>query len=140
MTQLGLPGPAGARLGVGWTFPPLPSAADGTMDYLVGAALVRQSIRLILATEPGERIMRPDFGCGLRRFLMAPNTPGTRAAIGRAVQDALRRWEPRIVVRGIDVSRAEDPAMAWVTVSYTHVRDGSPATIGMQVPVGTAVA
>jgi phage baseplate assembly protein W len=108
------------------------------MDYLSGAALVRQSIRLILATEPGERIMRPDFGCGLRQFLMAPNTPGTRAAIGRAVQAALRRWETRIVVRGIDVSAAEDPAVAWVTVSYTHVRDGTPASVGVQVPVGTA--
>lgn len=139
MTQLGLPGPSGARLGIGWAFPPVPSR-DGAMDFTDGGALVRQSIRLILATEPGERIMRPDFGCGLRRFLMTPNTPGTRAAIGRAVQDALRRWELRIVVRGIDVSPAEDPAMAWVTVSYTHVRDGSPATLGVQVPVGTAVA
>jgi phage baseplate assembly protein W len=69
---------------------------------------------------------------------MAPNTPGTRAAIGRAVQAALRRWETRIVVRGIDVSAADDPAVAWVTVSYTHVRDGTPASIGVQVPVGTA--
>ena len=127
-----------ARLGTGWRFPPEPSAA-GTMDFLAGAALVRQSIRLILATEPGERIMRPDFGCGLRRFLMAPNTPGTRAAIGRAVQDALRRWEPRIVVLGIDVGAGADPATAWVTVSYTHVRDASTATVGVAVPVGTAV-
>lgn len=130
--------PYATRLGTGWNFPPVPSPS-GTMDYLSGAALVRQSIRLILATEPGERIMRPDFGCGLRQFLMTPNTPGTRAAIGRAVQAALRRWEARIVVRGIDVSAAEDPAIAWVTVSYTHVRDGTPATIGLHVPVGTAV-
>jgi phage baseplate assembly protein W len=125
------------RLGTGWGFPPVPSPS-GAMDYTSGSALVRQSIRLILATEPGERIMRPDFGCGLRQFLMAPNTPGTRAAIGRAVQAALRRWETRIVVRGIDVSAADDPAVAWVTVSYTHVRDGTPASIGVQVPVGTA--
>ena len=130
---------AAERLGTGWGFPPVPSVT-GTMDYLSGAALVRQSIRLILATEPGERIMRPDFGCGLRQFLMAPNTPGTRAAIGRAVQASLRRWESRIVVRGIDVSAADDPAIAWVTISYTHVRDGSPATVGLRVPVGTAVS
>jgi phage baseplate assembly protein W len=129
---------APSRLGTGWDFPPTPSVR-GTLDYLSGAALVRQSIRLILATEPGERIMRPDFGCGLRRFLMAPNTPGTRAAIGRAVQAALLRWESRIVVRGIDVSAADDPSIVWVTVSYTHVRDGSPADVAVQVPVGTAV-
>lgn len=128
-----------ARLGTGWGFPPVPSAT-GTMSYLSGAALVRQSIRLILATEPGERIMRPDFGCGLRQFLMAPNTPGTRAAIARVVQAALRRWETRIVVRSIEVTAADDPSIAWVTISYTHVRDSSPGTLGVRVPVGTAVS
>ena len=127
-----------ARLGTGWRFPPGPSNG-GSMDFLAGAALVRQSIRLILATEPGERIMRPDFGCGLRRFLMAPNSPGTRASIGRAVQAALRQWEPRINVLGIDVSAGAEPSVAWVTISYTHVRDGSTDTVGVHVPVGTAV-
>ncbi len=128
-----------ARLGTGWKFPPEPSTS-GTMDFLSGALLVRQSIRLILATEPGERIMRPDFGCGLRRFLMAPNTPGTRASIARAVAASLLQWEPRIVVLGIDVSPVDDdPAAAWVTIAYTHVRDGSTASVAVSVPVGTAV-
>jgi phage baseplate assembly protein W len=127
--------PLATRIGRDWAFPPAP-APTRTLGLVGGAAVIRQSIRLILATEPGERLMRPQFGCGLRQFLMAPNTPGTRAAIGRAVQGALVRWEPRITVRGVDVNAGEDPAVAIVVIAYTHLRDGSPATVGAAVPVG----
>ena len=130
--------PAADRLGRGWAFPPAPSGT-GRLGYLDGASHVRQSIRVILATEPGERVMLPDFGCPLRGFVMAPNTPATRAAIGRAVQGALARWEPRIVVRDVEVSPGGDPAIAVVTVAYTHVRDASAAVVGVLVPVGAGV-
>ncbi len=89
--------PSADRLGTGWPSRPSP-IRHGALDWLSGAALVRQSIRLILDTEPGERVMRPDFGCGLRRYLMDPNTPATRAQIALDVQAALHAWEPRIVV------------------------------------------
>ncbi|MBQ0826643.1 GPW/gp25 family protein [Streptomyces tagetis] len=108
------------------------------MDLASGAMLLRQSVWIILVTEPGERLMRPDFGCGLRRFLSAPNTPGTRAAIARAVEDALSVWEPRITLSAVDVSPGVDPTLAVITVSYTHVRDGSAADLRIAVPVGTA--
>jgi phage baseplate assembly protein W len=60
-------------LGTGFGFPLLPDT-NGKLGYVVGLDLVRQSIETILDTEPGERIMRRSFGCGLRRYLMAPNT------------------------------------------------------------------
>ncbi|MGW0094865.1 GPW/gp25 family protein [Streptomyces sp. NPDC003328] len=128
----------GDRLSRGWTFPVEPMPQRGTMDLASGAALVRQSVRIILVTEPGERLMRPDFGCGLRQFLTAPNTPGTRAAIARAVEESLSTWEPRITLLAVDVSPGEDPALALITVAYTHVRDGSPGGLRIAVPVGTA--
>lgn len=131
-------GPQGERFGRGWAFPVEPSPQRGAMDFTGGPDLVRQSIRIILVTEPGERLMRPDFGCGLRQFLTAPNTPGTRAAIARAVETSLSVWEPRITVRSVDVSPGTDPALAVVTVSYTHVRDGSADDLRIAVPVGTA--
>ena len=117
------------RLGTGWEFPPRPDMRTGALDWASGAALVRQSILLILDTEPGERVMRPGFGCGLRRFLMEPNTPGTRAAIAREVEASLRMWEPRIEVRSVDVVTTEDPATVLVSVSYAHVRDRSAAVL-----------
>src|SRR2546430_1119066 len=88
---------------MGWAFPP-EAVTTSRFEWRSGAVLVRQSILIILDTEPGERVMRPDFGCGLRRYLMEPNTPATRAAIARDIEAALGIWEPRIVVGAVDVT------------------------------------
>lgn len=124
-------------LGSGWPFPPEPIPA-GAFAWRSGTALVRQSILIILDTEPGERIMRPDFGCGLRRYLMEPNTPATRAAIAREIGAALRAWEPRIVVGTVDVTPTGDPSTVLVSLSYTLTRDQSVDTVQVTVPVNAA--
>jgi uncharacterized protein len=117
------------RLRTGWAFPPLPDPVTQHLPWKSGAALVRQSIVLILDTDPGERVMRPDFGCGLRRFLMEPNTPSTRAAIAREVDAALRAFEDRIELQAVDVTPTDDAATVLVTIAYAHVRDRSPARL-----------
>jgi len=124
-------------LGTGWTFP-LEVGPDGAFQWLSGAALVRQSILIILDTEPGERVMRPDFGCGLRRYLMEPNTPATRAAIAGEIQAALRAWEQRIVVGTVDVVPTDDPSTVLVSITYTLTRDQSIDTVQVTVPVNAA--
>lgn len=132
------------RFGRGWAFPPLPGPVPSgelaltRVELLAGPALVRQSILLILDTEPGERVMRPEFGCGLRRYLMEPNNPATRAAIARDVEAALRTWEPRIELGEVDVAPTDDPATVLVSVTYIHVRDLSPD--GLRVPLTLAGA
>jgi phage baseplate assembly protein W len=126
----------GDRLGTGWRFPPLPDADPGPMSLLSGPDLVRQSIRLILETEPGERVMRPTFGCGLRRYLMEPNSPSTRGRIGREIEGSLRAWEPRIDLHEVEVTTTDDPAQVLVTISYEHVRDQTPAVIQVPVALG----
>lgn len=123
-------------MSTGWAFPVQPTSPLGAVPTCSGAALVRQAVRLVLVTEPGERIMRPSFGCGLRQFLMAPNTPGTRAAIAEAVTTALTTWESRISLRGVEVVAGEDPSVAVVTVSYVHNRDGSADVLRLGVAVG----
>jgi uncharacterized protein len=123
------------RLGTGWAFPPAPDTSRA-LSFRAGPALVRQSILLILDTEPGERVMRPEFGCGLRRHLMEPNNPTTRAAIARDVDAALRTWEPRIDLGHVDVAATDDPATVLVSITYTHVRDQSPD--GVQVSLTLA--
>jgi phage baseplate assembly protein W len=117
------------RLRTGWTFPPLPDRVTRHLPWQSGAALVRQSIVLILDTEPGERVMRPDFGCGLRRFLMESNTPTTRAAIARDVDAALRAFEDRIELQMVEVTPTDDPAIVLVSIAYVHVRDRSPGRL-----------
>ncbi|SFO74764.1 hypothetical protein SAMN05660464_0931 [Geodermatophilus dictyosporus] len=118
--------------GRGWAFPPAPDQ-DRRLGLRSGPALVRQSILLVLDTEPGERVMRPEFGCPLRRHLMEPNNPTTRAAIARDVDAALRTWEPRIDVGDVDVVPTDDPATVLLTISYTHLRTQTPD--GLQVPL-----
>lgn len=111
------------RLGQGWGQPLAPDA-QGRLARVAGPEKVRQAIFTILDTEPGERVMRADFGCGLRRFLMQPNNPGTRAGIERVVTQALTRWEPRIRVLEVHVLSTDDPALVHIDLHYAHVLDG----------------
>jgi phage baseplate assembly protein W len=114
-----------AYLGKGWSFP-VAAGPDGGLDLAEGPDKVMQSIRIILETEPGERIMRPTFGCGLRRYLMKPNTVATRSLMEQDVARALAAWEPRIRLDRVSVTPGDDPALVLVAISYVHVRDGRP--------------
>ena len=82
-------------VGSGPRFPFRPDTS-GAMTGVGGMELIRQSIAIILDTEPGERIMLPDFGCGLRRYLMETNSLMTRSAMESDITAALEKWEPRI--------------------------------------------
>ena len=115
------------QLGRGWRFPIVPR--EGDLVYEEGAEKIRQSIWVILDTEKGERVMRPSFGCGLRRYLMKPNTTATRALIQYDVEQALSTWEPRIALSGVSVDEGEDPALVLIQVAYTHLRDGRPGNL-----------
>lgn len=110
------------RLGRGPGLPFTP--ADGRLPVVAGPEKVRQSIFIILDTEPGERVMLPEFGCGLRRFLMHPNNGATRSQIEREIGLALQRWEPRIKVSQVDVNPGDDPALVLIEIQYAHVLDG----------------
>jgi len=115
-------------LGTGWRFPVLPDV-EGALEYTSGPDKVAQSIRIILDTEPAERVMRPSFGCGLRRYLMKPNSAGTRALIKHDVERALAAFEPRIDVKEIRVDPADDPALVLIRIAYVHVRDNRPGNL-----------
>jgi phage baseplate assembly protein W len=95
-------------LGVGWAYP-AHLAADDTLAMAAYEEDIRQAIRIILGTNPGERVMRPDFGAGLNAFLFEPVNTTTLALIQNRVREALVDWEPRIDVE--EVSVTSDPAM-----------------------------
>src|SRR5204863_3827802 len=111
-------------LGSGWTFPIEPDSRAARLLYVAGPENVRQAIQIILETEPGERLMRPTFGCGLRRYLMKPNTTATRALIKQEVERALAAGEPRIKVNAVVVEPGDDPALVLIQIFYAHLRDG----------------
>jgi phage baseplate assembly protein W len=125
-----------ALFGQGVAFPPR-LGDDGRLAWAVGHRSVRDSIRIILTTEPGERLMLPTFGAGLRSFLFEPNVPATHRLIEERVQHALRRWEPRVSVNSIVVAaHPGDPASATVTITYTLVATQATERIDLTVSVG----
>ena len=102
----------------GFAFPLAPGPTDG-LAWLEGPASVSQSILAILMTEPGERIGRPDYGAGLRQFLFAPNTVRVRTTMAEVIRDAIRRHEPRAVVRDVKVfSDDAEPVVVHIRIRY----------------------
>jgi uncharacterized protein len=100
-----LPDPTRAFLGVGWAFPPRVEA-DGTIAEAVYEEDIRQAIRIIIFTNRGERLMRPDFGAGLNEFIFESINTTTMALIESRVREAIVTWEPRIDV--VDVTVTSD--------------------------------
>jgi uncharacterized protein len=105
-------------LGVGWTSP-ITLDKNGQIEMAEYDEAVRQSIWMILGTAPGERMMRPDFGCGIHNLMFAPNSAGTT---GQAVDDvhrALIEWEPRIDVLEVEVIPDEaQPNLLLIQLNY----------------------
>lgn len=93
-----------ATLGRGLRFPLVTASGFG---WVSGPDAVEQSIRAILSTEPGERIARPNYGAGLRRFLFQPNSLELRTRVRATVSEALERDEPRL--RLDEVAVTTDP-------------------------------
>ena len=109
---------ANAFLGVGWSFP-LRLAAAGQLAIAEHEDDIREAIVLILATNPGERVMRPDFGAGLRAFVFEPVSTATLALIRTRVEGALIDWEPRIDVLEVLVT-VEVPEMNKVLIDVQY--------------------
>jgi len=116
-------------LGSGLRFPIRPDPVTGRLAGNTGMERIRQSIEQILDTEPGERIMLPEFGCGLQRYLMEPNTLTTRSAMQHDISDALGRWEPRIRLTDVAVTAREDPSLVWIEIAYVRLSDLRPDNI-----------
>ena len=95
---------------------------------------VRDGIRIVLSTRPGEQLMRPDFGGGLDRLLHEPNTLATRRRIRDLVQESLARWERRILLDAVEVWEVPDaPSQLRVEVQYRLARTGAPGSMQVNI-------
>jgi phage baseplate assembly protein W len=110
----------------------------GGVREAAGVALIEQSIRIILGTQHGERIMRPDFGADLASLAFAANTPATANLARHLVTAALARWEPRIEVLDVDVEGVVEEGTLVITVTYRVI--GSPDVHDVVQPVALDVA
>lgn len=122
--------------GKSMAFPPR-VGADGRIVWSEGEANIRESITLVLKTEPGERVGVPEFGAGLSRFLFEPNNTATHALVKDAARIALARWEPRVQVESLDM-RADpaDPENALMTITYKLVATAARERITVGVALG----
>jgi phage baseplate assembly protein W len=89
-------------VGAGWSFP-LRFEPSGGLELVAGDREIQESIEIILRTAPGERWMRPEFGCAVHDEVFGPIDNAAAGRIERHVTVALDRWEPRIDVLGVDV-------------------------------------
>jgi len=94
-------------LGVGWKFP-LQVTPGGTIAQAKYEQRIEESIYLILSTAKGERVMLPDFGCGIHELVFASNNSTTIALVVQKVREALVAFEPRIDVLDISAESAPD--------------------------------
>jgi phage baseplate assembly protein W len=83
-----------------------------------GVARLEESIRLILGTQYGERLMRPDFGANLKSLAFAPNNATTASLASYYVSEALARWEPRIEVLDVLVTNNAEVAQLEIEIRY----------------------
>lgn len=90
-------------LGVGWKYP-VNAGADGKIAMSKYEEDIKEAIRIILGTAKGERLMRPDFGCGIHELVFAPINSATVSLVEKSVSDSLTLWEPRIELNNVDVS------------------------------------
>ncbi|MFD1955263.1 GPW/gp25 family protein [Paenibacillus thailandensis] len=88
--------------GSGWPFPVVVDKAGGSLPMTTYEQDVAQAIHIILFTAKGERVMRPDFGCGIHTFVFEETNTSTLGLMESAVRDALVKWEPRIEVEAVD--------------------------------------
>jgi phage baseplate assembly protein W len=109
-------------VGSGWAFP-LRTDATGAIALVSDRREIEESVRLILATAYGERPMRPEFGCGIHRFVFAPADETTAALVAAEVRASIARWEPRVELLGVDVTVA-GAAVMHIHIHYV-VNDGN---------------
>ncbi len=116
-------------IGAGWAFP-LRTDATGSIALVRGEREIIESIQLILATAPGERPMRPEFGCAIHDLVFAPADAATAGRIAYEVRLSLERWEPRIdlsdVIVGFD---AVDAGTLLIDVRYSLRGSNDPRNL-----------
>jgi phage baseplate assembly protein W len=106
-------------IGRGWAFP-LRVSATGGIGMVEREREIEEAIRLVLGTAPGERPMRPEFGCGIQEYVFAPADGATAGRIAAEVRTSLARWEPRITVDDVVIAfDVVDTGTLYVDVRYT---------------------
>lgn len=114
-------------LGKGWKFPPEVDYATGRVKIVSEEQDIAEAVRIILFTKKGERVMRPDFGCGIQNFVFMTMDYGTVREMEREIVNALIAWEPRIIDPDAEVSLERlQEGLVEIRVSYVVRSTNNP--------------
>lgn len=114
----------------GWKFPFCISEEDGRVEISETKENIRESVKIILITEPGERLFHPEFGTRLRQFLFESIGSQTSEMIRREVIHSLKMWEKRISDISVETDMStEKQGILNVTVSYRITDSGEEDTV-----------
>ncbi|HKJ40509.1 MAG TPA: GPW/gp25 family protein [Sunxiuqinia sp.] len=109
-------------LGTGWAFPPAFNYDMGTTEVVQDEEDIQQSLRIILGTIPGERVMFPSFGCAIRKFVFETDDPTYMSMLKDAIYDAILFNEPRVKVEKIDIENdRREEGLIHIHVLYTVI-------------------
>jgi phage baseplate assembly protein W len=112
-------------LGKGWRFP-VDVDRTGGVSMAVFEESIRDAIFIVLGTAPGERIMRPTFGCDIHDLVFAPNNPNTCALAAHHCEEALNKWEPRIAkVKARAKPAASEPNKIQIDIEYVVIANNT---------------
>ena len=114
----------------------------GRLEWVSGEQTVRQALLMLLSTRPGERVLRPEYGCDLHRLVFEPNDETTAGIVLYHVRRAIERWEPRVEILGLDAGPdPEDTGRLDILLEYrvrflpeTHRLRWSVSVSGEGVP------
>lgn len=106
----------------------------GALDTIADRAAVRQALLLLFMTRPGERVMRPSYGCELFKLVFWPNDDTTAGLAMHYVRQAVARWEPRVDQVRVDATRnRDDPTRLDITLEYRVRSTGEEDRLSVQL-------
>ncbi|RPI66331.1 MAG: hypothetical protein EHM38_10275 [Geobacteraceae bacterium] len=124
----------------GENLPGIRVSSTGGIEMIEEYGAVRQSILLLLTTSPGERVMRPDYGCDLHRLVFSPNDATTHGLAIFYVRRALQRWEPRIDILRLDADADKnDPGRMDIVLEYRIRKTAQRDNLIVSVPLNEEV-
>ncbi len=107
-------------LGTGWSFPPEFCKETGGVKMVSAEADIEESLQILLATTPGERLMHPSYGCGLKALVFETITESTLTEIKDVVERAILFFEPRISLIKVEINADQAPeGLLSILLEYT---------------------
>lgn len=113
-------------LGTGWHFPPTFTRGGNEVELVANAEDIEQSLQILLLTQPGERVMQPEFGCDFQNIMFEEIDQGLLNTLHSLITDAILYHEPRITLDRLDVSESDqEPGLLLISLEYTIKRTNS---------------